>query len=119
MLDRFDIEFNNIHKDKSPNHHSSHGNKSWLPKIEPPSFLAYVCDEEVDDPPFDIDKENHSPTKNVVKNIITSFHNDWIELLPESSRNMIPKGCNLHGIDVEDEGCLISCGRFFDCGTEM
>ena len=42
---------------------------------------------------------------------IVGFHDEWIALLPKSSQRLIPKGCSLNGISLENEESGI---RFFD-----
>ncbi len=42
----------------------------------------------------------------------STFHDEWIRMLPPSSKRLIPNGCNLYGIDLEDEGSWIQCFTF-------
>ena len=39
----------------------------------------------------------------------TSFHDEWVAALPPESKKLIPPGCNLYGIDLNDKDSLIRC----------
>ena len=87
--------------------------EGWYPNIELPYFLTCDEDEDDDDDNSDnmssnIGKENEENTTNTADTSTdSSFHNEWIGMLPPMSTKLIPKGCNLHGIDLDDEDSSI------------
>ena len=95
--------------------------EDWLPTMELPLFLTCSEDEKEeqntkandhdddisnDEKEIEKNKENKQQNPNTKS---TSFHNDWTGMLPTSSKKLIPIGCNLHGIDLDDEDSLIRC----------
>ena len=56
--------------------------------------LPYDDDDDDDDKNGDIDD---------------FFHKEWVGKLPKSSIRLIPKKCNLYGIDLDDPDSWIRC----------
>lgn len=118
ILDQFCTEFNINYTSSCSDITSTYNEYQWLPKTKLPSFLT--CNDESGDDSknspshtnVNVDKENHNQEVTTKGSSTSSFHDEWIQLLPESTRLSIPKGCNLHGVDLDDEGCLIRCLRF-------
>ena len=110
ILDQFCTEFNIIDTSSCSDTTSTCNKYQWLPKTKLPSFLTCndECDHDAKNSPshinVNVEKENHNPEVATEGSSTTSsFHDDWIQLLPESSRLSIPKGCNLYGVDLDDE----------------
>jgi hypothetical protein len=86
--------------------------------LELPSFLTREGEDDGDDEYEGEYKHNQdeegdnyksSTTKADKSSPSSSFHDEWVGMLPATCRRVIPKGCNLHGIDLDDEDSLIRC----------
>ncbi len=110
-LDRFFTEFHMDSVFGRKNKGSSNA-KQWPPKVPIPPFMENSLDEDS----YDTSKSTTSATNKENdaswKPNTPLFHDEWVGLLPESTRNCIPKGCNLYGVDLDDENSLIRCLKF-------
>lgn len=118
-MDIYSLEFGlnqstlSMKNQQSYEDHQTTEEKDWLPTIELPKFLQ-SCDSPSHDTEGKSNNINESKTKNnvIVNPSLTSFHDEWIKMLPTASTNMIPQGCNLHGVDLDDQQSLIRCLKF-------